>query len=127
LGRKPVDPVNTSLTWARADESMTTLVWLHNYWSDAYGIAAPHLHASLVDLAGATVATFEIDLDPDATEAIDVRARCRELGVPLPHEGELLLALRDDAIVPGGPVQVFGEYVRTTASRAVCTASTASS
>lgn len=112
VARREPESVNTSLTWARADATTTTLVWLHNYWSDAYGIDSPHLHAALVDVTGTTVGRFEIDLAPHATEAVDVRARCRELGVPLPFEGELLLELRDDQVVAGRPVQVFGEYVR---------------
>ncbi|MEP6624943.1 MAG: hypothetical protein ABJC79_10900 [Acidimicrobiia bacterium] len=111
-GHRPVPTVNTSMTWCRADESTTTLVWLHNYWSDAYDIDSPHLNGHLVALDGATLASFDVDLASDATVAIDVRARCTEHGVVLPFEGELLLEFDDERLAPNRPVQVFAEYVR---------------
>ena len=102
---------NSSFTWVVADDRRTTVAWLHNYWSDAYGINRPQFDAALLDTGGREVVAWKIDLPPDATEVIDVRARCREAGVPLPFEGQLLLRLEHDKVVPGRPVQVFAEYV----------------
>ena len=89
----------------------TTILWLHNYWSDAYGIPTPSFAVSLIDAGGATVAEWPLTLEPDATAAIDVRQVCIEHGVALPFEGQALLVLRDEHVVPGRPVQLFAEYV----------------
>ena len=94
-----------------ADDTRTTLAWLHNYWSDAYKIERPVLDATLIDAAGHEVATWVIALEPDATEVIDIREQCRSVAVALPFEGQLLLRLAHENVVPGRPVQVFAEYV----------------
>jgi hypothetical protein len=115
VGHHLTDPVaaaeNSSFTWAVADDDLTTRVWLHNYWSDAYGIERPVLDATLIDGGGCEVATWVIALAPNATEVIDVREQCRQAGQVLPFEGQLLLRLAHDNVVAGRPVQVFAEYV----------------
>lgn len=109
--RRPTPRENSSFCWIVADHERTTLCWLHNYWSDAYGIDRPSFIASLVDLSGRTVAEWALTLEPDATVLVDVRAECRRRDVPLPFEGQLLLVSRDERLVPGRPVQAFVEYV----------------
>ena len=103
---------NTSFTWVIADHGTTTIAWLHNYWSDAYGIDRPELSAELFDRSGASVACWSVGLEPDETISIDIRERCRAHGVRLPFEGQLLLRLIDDKLMGGRPVQVFAEYER---------------
>ena len=39
LTRPSAAQVNTSLTWVRATADITTIVWIHNYWSDEIGRA----------------------------------------------------------------------------------------
>ena len=112
LARRPAELVNTSLTWVRVDRANTTLVWINNYWSDAYGIPNPRLDAELIGLGGTTVASFAIDLAIDATQKLDVRNVLVEHGVALPFDGQLLLHLAHEAIVSNRPVQVFAEYRR---------------
>ena len=102
---------NSSFTWVVADDDMNTLAWLHNYWSDAYGIERPVLDATLTDTSGRQVAAWVVALAPDATEVIDIRQRCHDAGLALPFEGQLLLRLVHEKAVPGRPVQVFAEYV----------------
>jgi hypothetical protein len=102
---------NSSFTWVVATEDETTVLWLHNYWSDAYGIAQPRLTASLLDPAGVPQAVWAFDLPADATMRIDIRQECRSRGVGVPFEGQLLLVLRDERVVPGRPVQLLAEYV----------------
>lgn len=104
--------VNSSFTWAVADDSTNTIAWLHNYWSDAYGMEAVSLRSSLIDRSGALAAAWEIHLATDATVAIDVREVCRLHNVPLPFEGQLLLELEGEKLVAGRPVQLFAEYLR---------------
>ena len=103
---------NTSFTWVIADHRTTTIAWLHNYWSDAYGIDRPELSAELFDTSGASVACWSVGLEPDATTSIDIRERCLARAVQLPFEGQLLLRLVDDKLMAGRPVQVFAEYER---------------
>jgi hypothetical protein len=103
---------NSSFTWVIADHRTTTIAWLHNYWSDAYGIDRPQLSAELFDQSGASLACWTVDLEPDETIRIDIRERCRTHAVQLPFEGQLLLRLVDDKLMAGRPVQVFAEYER---------------
>jgi hypothetical protein len=103
---------NSSFTWVIADHRTTTIAWLHNYWSDAYGIDRPRLSAELFDTSGASVASWNVELEPDETVSIDVRERCRVHVLQLPFEGQLLLRLVDDKLMAGRPVQVFAEYER---------------
>ena len=112
LAHRDPELVNTSLTWVHADAANTTVVWINNYWSDAYDIASPHLAAELIDVDGVTVGAFSIDLAPDETRAVDVRAELAGLGVGLPFQGQLLLRLEHERVVPNRPVQVFAEYRR---------------
>lgn len=102
---------NSCLTWVCASAQRTTWVWLHNYWSDAYRIPRLEFAATLLDGHGHTVTSWEIDLDTDATELIDVRARLRRVQADLPFEGHLLLRTRDERLVRARPVQVFAEYL----------------
>ena len=111
-GKRPPRHENSSFTWAIADHRTTTIAWLHNYWSDAYGIDRPQISAELFDRSGASVACWNVDLEPDETASIDVRERCRAHAVQLPFEGQLLLRLVDDKLMSGRPVQVFAEYER---------------
>lgn len=101
---------NSSFTWVVARSEVTTAVWLHNYWSDAYGIPEPQFQATLLDLKGRAVDEWTISLRPDATEVIDIRERCLKARASLPFEGSLLLRLAHEKVVPGRPVQVFAEY-----------------
>ena len=103
---------NSSFTWVIATETDTTILWVHNYWSDAYAIPSPTFDVALIDGAGATAAQWSLTLDPDATAAVDVRQECLDRGVALPFEGQALLVLADERVVPGRPVQLFAEYVR---------------
>ena len=112
LSRQPAERVNTSLTWVRADARTTTLVWINNYWSDAYDVPTPHLAAEIIDPGGSTVATFSVDLAVDATCVLDVRDALIEHSVSLPFDGQLLLRLAHEALLPDRPVQVFAEYRR---------------
>ena len=112
LTRPSAAHVNTSLTWVRATADLTTIVWINNYWSDAYGIDAPHLDAELIAVDGTTVTCFPVDLSADATHTIDVRTALDHCGVTMPFDGQLLLTLRDARVVPNRPVQVFAEYRR---------------
>lgn len=112
LARRDPEHVNTSLTWVRADDANTTVVWINNYWSDAYEIVTPHFAAELIDVDGVTVGAFSIDLAPDETRAVDVRAALADIGVSLPFQGQLLLRLEHERVVPNRPVQVFAEYRR---------------
>lgn len=104
--------VNTSLTWVRADTDTTTVVWINNYWSDAYGIECPHIEGELLGADGTTVATFAVDLAVDATVVLDTREILRDQGVSFPFDGQVLLQVRHERIVPNRPLQVFAEYRR---------------
>ena len=106
------DVENSSFTWVDAAITSTTIVWLHNYWSNTYGIERPSFDVTMVDSAGASVATWPLVLEPDATEAIDVRSECIRRNIPLPFEGQMILVLCHHKLVSGRPVQVFAEYVR---------------
>lgn len=103
---------NTSLTWVEAATDATTWVWLHNYWSDAYGIERPAFYVKLVDSAGALVASWSMVLDADSTALIDVRSECIRHNIALPFVGQLILSVSNQKLVAGRPVQVFGEYRR---------------
>jgi hypothetical protein len=112
-GRPPASVIeNSSFTWSVATASETTLVWVHNYWSDGYGIDRPHLTAALLGTDGRAVRRWSFTLAPDATEVIDVRQVCREARIALPFEGQLLLQLRHEKLFAGRPLQTFGEYVK---------------
>src|SRR5258708_36238832 len=43
---------NSSLTWVTASTTTSTLLWLHNYWGDTYGIDSPELEFTLLDSVG---------------------------------------------------------------------------
>ncbi len=102
---------NSSLTWVVASEHETTRLWLHNYWSDAYGIDRPVFTVTLLDVDGSSRASWDVPLDPDATLCLDVREECRRRGVGLPFEGQMLMVLAHDDLMAGRPVQLFAEYV----------------
>jgi hypothetical protein len=72
---------------------------------------APTFDVELIDQDGITSASWSVTLAPDATAVIDVRDECVRRDVPLPFEGQLLLRVADELLVPGRPVQVFVEYV----------------
>jgi hypothetical protein len=103
---------SSSFTWVTAaEDGASTTVWVHNYWSDAYGIS-DHLRfqATLIRPDGGITAAWSFDLAPDATDAIDIRDRCQAAGVSLPFEGQLLLALTHPKLVGSRPLQVFADY-----------------
>jgi hypothetical protein len=104
--------VNTSLTWVRVRPDATTVVWIANYWSDAYGLTSPRFEACVLDATGDVVAQWCFELAADATETIDVRDVLRAEGRPDDLDGQLLLRVADEHLVPGRPVQVFAEYRR---------------
>ena len=109
-GQQPPDPVNTSLTWVVADSDHTTRLWVHHYWADAYGGIDPSLSAQLIDGYGQMVASWSVQVPPHGLRVIDIAEQCGACGVPLPFEGQLLLRAEHEGLVPGRPVQVFGEY-----------------
>lgn len=103
---------NSSFTWAVAEEDRTTLVWIHNYWSDGYGIDRPEIVSTLLDSSGTSLKDWRVVLEPDSTHVVDVREICRELGLGLPFEGELLMRVAHEKLFAGRPLQAFAEYVR---------------
>lgn len=120
-GNAPAAPAagtrNSGLAYATADEQATTLVWLFNYWHDAYGIPEPDVDIRLVDPSGRSVAERRIRLAPDATAVVDVRDLCRSSGVGLPFIGQVLLSLEHEHLVAGRPLQMFVEYARDDGAR----------
>src|SRR4051812_39361076 len=100
--RRPASgvPESSSFNWVTASETTNTTVWIHNYWSDGYGIPTPEIHATLLDESGTSLVTWSLTLAPDATVPIDVRSVCRTNGVALPFEGQLLLRMRHEKLVP---------------------------
>lgn len=101
---------NASSTWVDATEGRTTTVWIHEYWTDTYGIDAPIINLSLVDGTGAVAAAWTLALAARSTHGVDVRAECLARGVPLPFTGQLRAELRADELVAGRPLQVLAEY-----------------
>jgi hypothetical protein len=109
--RSPETNENTSVTYVEASDDRTTLVWIHDYWTEAYGTGSVNLTVELVDVEGAVVATDVLSLRGRATEVVDVRELCRRHGVALPHHGQLVVRMHADALVAGRPVQVVADYV----------------
>jgi hypothetical protein len=108
---EPGPVTNSGITWVVADDQRTTLVWVHNYWSGAYGIERPTISATLLDLSGTSISTWSFTLDPDATAVIDVRARVRSAGIEGHFDGQLLLELTDDHLVARRPLQMITDFV----------------
>lgn len=103
------DVRNTGLTWVDAG-ARNTIVWIHEYWNDAYGIDPPIVNLTLLDAAGVPVAGWTAPLPRAGTHGVDVRAVCRAHDVPLPFTGQLLAEIRGDGLVAGRPLQVLAEY-----------------
>lgn len=100
---------NTGLTWVDAG-ARNTIVWIHEYWSDTYGIDPPIVNLALLDTAGVPVAAWTAPLPRAGTHGVDVRAVCRTHGVPLPFTGQLFAEIRGEGLVAGRPLQVLAEY-----------------
>jgi hypothetical protein len=107
----PPQATNSAFVWARAANDCSTIVWIHNYWSDTYDIPNPTISCTLLSGPGIAVASVEVDLPKDGTIGVDVRTICRDHHIDLPFEGELLLEVTHEKIMAGRPLQVFAEYV----------------
>jgi hypothetical protein len=110
-GRRPSRSItNASLTWATAREGRNTVVWIHEYWNDTYGVVDPAVTVTLIRDDGSVVAAWSLPLTPRSTHAVDVRGECLARGVALPFEGQLRAEIDSDALVGGRPLQLLAEY-----------------
>lgn len=115
--RKPAVPQNSSFCYAREDDSIQTIIYLYNYWSENYKIERPTIQFQLITPQGETSAPYSITLEPNGCAAVRVEEILSRVGMKKPFEGSVLTTISSPNLVEGRPLQMNVDYFHSKGKR----------